>query len=68
MLKALSGFTSFFEHIITCNNFTYFDDLQVKLETKRISFREQFLHDIIIIELSRIHIEIDNYTSYMNAI
>ena len=68
MLKALSGFTGFFEHIINCNNFTYFDDLQGKLEAKGISFRERFLHDIIIIELSRIHIGIDNYTSYMNAI
>ncbi|MBA7684926.1 hypothetical protein ES703_93339 [subsurface metagenome] len=68
MLKALSGFTGFFEHIITCNNFSYFDDLQGELETKGVSFRNRFLHDIIIIEVSRIHIGIDNYTSYMNAI
>ena len=68
MLKALSGFTGFFEHIITCNNFSYFDDLQEELEAKGISFRDRFLHDIIIFELSRIHIGIDNYTSYMNAI
>jgi hypothetical protein len=68
MLKALSGFTGFFEHIITCNNFSYFDDLQGKLEAKGVSFRDRFLHDIIIFELSRIHIGIDNYTSYMNAI
>jgi len=68
MLKALSGFTGFFEHIISCNNFSYFDDLQAKLEAKGISFRDRFLHDIIIFELSRIHIGIDNYTSYMNAI
>ncbi|TFF86058.1 MAG: IS4/IS5 family transposase [Promethearchaeota archaeon] len=68
MLKALPGFTGFFEHIITCNNFTYFDDLQAHLEAKGISFRNRFLHDIIIFELSRIHIGIDNYTAYMNAI
>ncbi len=68
MLKALSGFTGFFEHIITCNNFSFFDDLQVELETKGISFKKRFLHDIIIFELSRIHIGIDNYTAYMNAI
>lgn len=68
MLKALTGFTGFFEHIITCNNFSYFDDLQEELEAKGISFRDRFLHDIIIFELSRIHIGIDNYTSYMNAI
>lgn len=68
MLKALPGFTGFFEYIITCNNFSYFDDLQEELEAKGISFKNRFLHDIIIIEMSRIHIGIDNYTSYMNAI
>lgn len=68
MLKALSGFTGFFEHIIYCNDFTFFDDLQEELELEDISFRNRFLHDIIIFELSRIHIGIDNYTSYMNAI
>ncbi len=68
MLKALSGFTGFFEHVIICNNLSFFDDLQENLEAKGISFKNRFLHDIIIFELSRIHIGIDNYTSYMNAI
>ncbi len=68
MLKVLSGFTGFFEHIILCNNFSYFDDIQETLEAKDISFRNRFLHDVIIFELSRIHIGIDNYTSYLNAI
>ena len=68
MLKALLGFTGFFEHIIYCNNFSFFDDMQEKLELEELSFRDRFLHDIIIFELSRIHIGIDNYTSYMNAI
>lgn len=68
MLKTLFGFTDFFEYIITCNNFSYFDDLQGELEVKGISLRERFLHDIIIFELSRIHLGIDNYMSYMNAI
>ena len=68
MLKALLGFTGFFEHVIHCNNFAYFDELQEKLESRGISFRNRFLHDMIIFELSRIHIGIDNYTSYLNAI
>jgi hypothetical protein len=68
MLKALSGFTGFFEHVILCNNLSYFDDLQETLEARDISFRNRFLHDVIIFELSRIHIGIDNYTSYLNAI
>jgi len=68
MLKALSGFTGFFEHIITCNNFSYIDEIQEELEAKGISFKNRFLHDIIIFELSRIHIGIDTYTAYMNAI
>lgn len=68
MLKALSGFTGFFEHIIYCNNFSFFDDIQGELELKGLSFKNRFLHDIIVFELSRIHIGIDNYTSYMNAI
>lgn len=68
MLKALSGFRGFFEHIIHCNDFSFFDDIQEQLELKGVSFRNRFLHDIIIFELSRIHIGIDNYTAYMNAI
>ena len=68
MLKALSGFTGFFEHIIYCNNLSFFDDIQEELEARGISFKNRFLHDILIFELSRIHIGIDNYTSYMNAI
>ena len=68
MLKALSGFTGFFEHIITCNNFSFFDEIQEELEAKGVSFKNRFLHDIIIFELSRIHVGIDTYTSYMNAI
>ncbi|MHA1285001.1 MAG: hypothetical protein ACTSQP_21065 [Promethearchaeota archaeon] len=67
-LKVLLGFTGFFEHVIHCNNFTYFDDLQEKLESNGISFRNRFLYNMIIFELSRIHINIDNYTSCLNAI
>ncbi|MHA1755341.1 MAG: hypothetical protein ACTSVV_01125 [Promethearchaeota archaeon] len=68
MLKALSRFTGFFEHVIHCNDFSFFDEVQKELETMGFSFRNRFLHDIIIFELSRIHIGIDNYTSYMNAV
>jgi hypothetical protein len=68
MLKALPGFTGFFEHIIYCNGLSFFDDVQEKLELEGLSFRNRFLHDIVIFELSRIHIGIDNYTSYMNVI
>jgi len=68
MLRALPGFTGFFEYLIYCNNFAYFDDLQVELENKGLTFRNKFLHDIIIHELARIQIGIDNYTSYMNDI
>jgi len=60
MLKALPGFTGFFEHVIYCNDLSFFDDVQEKLERKGFSFRNRFLHDIIIFELSRIHIGIDN--------
>lgn len=62
MLRALPGFTGFFEYLIYCNNFAYFDDLQVELENKGLTFRNKFLHDIIIHELARIQIGIDNYT------
>jgi len=60
-LKGLSGFTGFFEYLIYCINFAYFDDLLVELENKNITFRNKFLHDIIIHELTRIQIGIDNY-------
>ncbi|MHA1849149.1 MAG: hypothetical protein ACTSXU_16005 [Promethearchaeota archaeon] len=68
MLKALSGFTSFFEHVIHCNDSSFFDELQEELETMEFSFRNRFLHNIIIFEFSWIHIGIDNYISYMNAV
>ncbi|MHA1706294.1 MAG: hypothetical protein ACTSUX_09435 [Promethearchaeota archaeon] len=48
MLKALLGFTGFFEHVIHCNNFAYFDELHKKLESRGISFRNRFLHHMII--------------------
>jgi len=68
MLKALPGFTGFFDEVILCNNFTYFDDLQLALEKEGISFRGRSLHDIIIYELARIQIGIDTYTSFANAV
>ncbi len=68
MIKSLKGFICFFEYIIYCNDFSYFDDLQIKLENKGVSFKNRFLLDVIIHELARIQIGVDNYTSYMNAI
>ncbi|GAI14436.1 unnamed protein product, partial [marine sediment metagenome] len=68
MLKALSGFTGFFEYLIYCNDFAYFDDLQVELENQGTTFKNKFVHDIIILEFARIQIGIDNYTAYMNAV
>lgn len=68
MVRSLVGFTGFLEHIFLCNDLSYFDALQISLENKGISFRNRFLYDIILYELARIHIGIDNYTSYKNAI
>jgi hypothetical protein len=68
MLKGLEGFKCFFEHVIYCNDFTYFDELQLFLENQGITFRNKFLRDVIIHELARIQIGLDTYTSYMNAI
>lgn len=68
MLKALPGFTGFFDEVVLCNNFTYFDDMQEQLEQSGVSFRNRFLHDVIIYELARIQIGIDNYTAFANAV
>jgi len=68
MLKALPGFTGFFDEVILCNNFTYFEDFQLDLEDKGILFRGRSLHDIIIYEFARIQIGIDTYTSFANAV
>jgi len=68
MLKGLDGFKGFFEHVIYCNNFAYFDDLQLDLENEGITLRNKFLHDVIVHELARIQIGLDTYTSYMNTI
>jgi len=68
MVRSLVGFTGFLEHLFLCNDLSYFDTLQLDLEKKGISFRNRFLYDILLYELARIHIGIDNYTSYKNAI
>lgn len=68
MLKALPGFTGFFDEVILCNNFVYFDDLQLQLEQEGLSFRNRFLHDVILYELARIQIGIDTYTGFANAV
>ena len=68
MLKGLDGFKGFFEHVIHCNDFAYFDDLQLNLENEGITLRNRFLRDVIIHELARIQIGLDTYNSYMNAI
>ncbi|MFO8017669.1 MAG: transposase [Promethearchaeia archaeon] len=68
MLKEYKSFTGFFEYLTMCNDFTYFDALQVKLEGEGITFRNKFLHDIILYELARIQIGIDTYTGFMNTV
>lgn len=68
MLKALPGFTGFFDEVILCNNFTYFDEVQTQLEQEGVSFRNRFLHDVILYELARIQIGIDTYTGFANAV
>ncbi len=55
MLETFQGFAGFFEYLITCNNFSYFNELQDKLEEKGVSFKNRFLYNIIIYELARNH-------------
>ena len=48
MLKALPSFTGFFDEVVLCKSFTYFDDLQLQLEQEGVSFRNRFLHKVIL--------------------
>jgi len=68
LLKEYKTFTGFFEYLMYCNSFSYFDDLQLQLENKGVSFRERFLYDIIVYELARIQIGMDTYAGFMHAV
>lgn len=59
---ALSAFNGYFNHLFEFVDFSYFDDLQEKLETHGVSFKRIFMHDVIAYELLRAQLGFKDYT------
>lgn len=62
MIQTLPKFMGFFNHIPEFNDFSYFDEVQEKLEAKGISFKNIYIHDVILFELIRRQIGFRDYT------
>jgi len=62
MHRYLKGFNGFFENLFEFNDFTFFDELQERLENKGVSFRNMFVSDIMAYELLRINLGFKNYS------
>jgi hypothetical protein len=61
MHRYLSGFNGFLENLFEFNDFSYFDELQEKLESNGASFKDMFLKDVFAYELLRINLGFKNY-------
>lgn len=61
MHRYLSGFNGFFENLFELNDFSFFDDLQEKLENAGVSFKNLAIKDVFAYELLRINLGFKNY-------
>lgn len=61
-LQTLPKFFGFFNNISEFNDFSYFDEVQERLEADGISFKDMFIHDVIMFELIRRQIGFRDYT------
>ncbi len=61
MHRYLKKFNGYFENLFEFNDFSYFDDLQEKLEDNGISFKNMFIKDVFAYELLRLNLGLKNY-------
>ncbi len=62
MHRYLKGFNGYLENLFEFNDFSFFDDLQEKLENNGTSFKNMFIKDVFAYELLRINLGLKNYT------
>ena len=60
-LQMANGYNGIFEYLFIFNDFSFFDDLQVELEEKGVSFKGIFVRDIIFFELLRLNMGLRSY-------
>ena len=61
MHRYLKGFNGFFENLFEFNDFSFFQDLQERLENNGVSFKNMFIEDVFAYELLRINLGFKNY-------
>ena len=62
MFRYLRGFKGYFEYLFYFNDFSFFDDLQERLEADGVSFKKMFIRDIFAYELFRINQGLKDFT------
>ena len=62
MFQLLPNFKGYFNNLFEFNDLSYFDDLQEKLESNGMDFKDIFLYDIIALELLRRQLGFRDFT------
>ena len=62
MLHYLDNFKGYIEYLFYFNDFSFFDDLQERLESEGVSFKSMFIRDVFAYELFRVNLGTKNYT------
>ncbi len=61
MLHYLDKFNGYIEYLFYFNDFSFFDDLQERLESDGVSFKNIFIRDLFVYELFRVNLGTKNY-------
>jgi hypothetical protein len=64
ILHAFSNFTGYVDYLLMDERFMFFDDVQLLLETSGVRVGARSLKTLILLELMRIHVGIEDYTSF----
>lgn len=61
MFHYLHKFKGYIEHLFYFNDFSFFDDLQERLESEGVSFKGMFIRDVFAYELFRVNLGTKDY-------
>ena len=62
MHRYLKGFNGVFENLFEFNEFSFFQELQGRLENNGVSFKDMFIEDVLAYEMLRINLGFKNYS------
>jgi len=62
MHRYLKGFNGVFENLFEFNDFSFFQELQGRLENNGVSFKDMFIEDVLAYEMLRINLGFKNYS------